>query len=104
MKKTNLLYFISIGLLLFLPFIRVSVAVPPSWVKIEVGDMYTFSYTINIANRDGAFGTEGVDTLIGANLGSIADVGFVYTTEGMGQYNISHTITAVGDLGPDLEY
>ncbi|MHA2010559.1 MAG: Loki-CTERM sorting domain-containing protein [Candidatus Hodarchaeales archaeon] len=104
MKRTNLLYFIGIGLLAFLPFIRTSVAAPPCWVGINVGDTYTWTYTTDTTARDGAWDTDGVALLIFANMG--AWMGWVDNGEmgGLSPGNMSHEITVVNDLAADVEY
>lgn len=101
MKKKNFLYFIGIGLLAFLPFIRVSVAAPPGWAGIKVDDTYKFEYIVDTDALYGAWVTDDIDTLL-------------YNNMGLGNYwiwvpslvagNMSHTITAVGDLTADIEY
>ncbi len=104
MKKTKILLFIGIGLLAFLPFIRVSVAAPPDWVGIAVGDTYSWTYDTDTTNRDGAWTTDGVALLIFTNFGEW--VGWVDDGEmgALGAGGLSHEITAVEDLAADVEY
>jgi hypothetical protein len=104
MKKTNLLYFIGIGLLAFLPFIRTTVAAPPCWVGINVGDTYSWTYTTDTTARDGAWTTDGAALLIFGNMG--AWMGWVDDGEmgALGAGGLSHEITVVDDLAADVEY
>ena len=104
MKKTNLLYFVGIGFLLILPFVRVSVAAPPAWVGLHENDIYQWQYNNHTAEAGGAWTT---DTVAFA----ILDVLGLWVgpwTEDMAGYGntgiMSHEIDTVGDLGPDLEY
>jgi len=104
MKRLNFLYFIGIGFLLFLPFIRVSVATPPSWVKIKEGDVYIWQYNNHTANAAGAWMTDGIPIL---TLGVLGLWVGPFTEDQAGYGNtgtMSHEIDTVGDLGPDLEY
>ena len=64
MKKTKLLYFIGIGFLVFLPFMRVSVAATPCWVGINDDDVYDFKYVINPYARDETWNADGMNDLI----------------------------------------
>jgi len=100
MKKTNLLYFISLGLLLFLPFIRVSVAAPPSWAGIKEDDTYVFEYITDTTALYGAWVTDDIDTLMYLNMDAAGN----YWIWAMEPGNMSHTITVVGDLTADIEY
>jgi hypothetical protein len=104
MKKKNLVLFIGIGFLAILPFIRVSVAAPPSWVGIAVGDTYSWTYDTDTTARDGAWTTDGVALLIFTNFGEW--VGWVDDGEmgALGAGGLSHEITAVEDLAADIEY
>jgi len=105
MKKTKILLFIGIGLLAFLPFIRVSVAAPPDWVGIAVGDTYIWEYETDSTVRDGAWTTDGVALLIFANMDS-SWIGWVDDGE-MGAIdpgNLTHVMTVVDDLAADIEY
>ncbi|MHA1885335.1 MAG: Loki-CTERM sorting domain-containing protein [Promethearchaeota archaeon] len=104
MKKTKLLFFIGIGLLVFLPFIRVSVAAPPCWVGINVGGVYTWQYTGDTTARDGDWTTDGIALSIFMNFGGwmgwIDDGEMGFLMPG----NMTHEVTVVDDLAPDLEY
>jgi len=104
MKKKNLVLFIGIGFLTILPFIRVSVAAPPSWVGIAVDDKYSWDYDTDTTARDGAWTTDGVALLIFTNFGEW--VGWVDDGEmgALGAGGLSHEITAVEDLAADIEY
>ena len=104
MKKTNLIYFVGIGFLLFLPFIRVSVAAPPAWVGLHENDIYIWQYNNHTAEASGAWTTDGVALLA---LDAIGIWGGPWTEDMQGYGNtgqMSHEIDTVGDLGPDLEY
>lgn len=105
MKKTNILCFIGFGLLVFLPFIRVSVAAPPSWVGIKVDDTYTFTYTTNMVAVNGSWTTDGVGTLLYLYMDAAYN-GWIewMVADWANPGNMSHTITAVGDLTADIEY
>lgn len=105
MKKTNLLYFIGIGLLAFLPFISVSVAAPPCWVGINLDDTYSWNYEMGWTARDADWTTDGISLLIFANMDSasmfwVDDDQMAYLMPG----NMSHEITAVEDLAADIEF
>jgi len=105
MKKTNLIYFLGIGLLAFLPFIRVSVALPPCWAGLNVGQTHVFEYTLDLTARDGAYTADGVNLLIYANMDA-SWMGFINDDE-MGAVlpgNMSHEIEVVGDLTADIEH
>jgi hypothetical protein len=103
MKKTNLVYIIGIGLLICLPFIRVSVAAPPAWVLIQEDDIYIWEYNNHTAG-DGAWADDwvGVTALgvLGIWVGPFSEDQDGYGIPG----NMTHEIDYVGDLGPDLEY
>ena len=104
MKKTNLIYFVGIGFLLFLPFIRVSVAAPPAWVGIYEDDIYKWQYNNHTAEAAGAWTADGVPFL---SLDAIYLWCGPFTEDQAGYGNtgiMSHEIDTVGDLGPDLEY
>ena len=104
MKKTNLIYIIGIGLLVFLPFVRVSVAAPPAWVKIQDDDVCIWEYNNHTAAATGAWSTDMVSlTLFGAIgqwCGPFTEDQAGYGVAG----NMTHVIKSVGDLGPDLNY
>ncbi|MHA1916568.1 MAG: hypothetical protein ACW97V_19620 [Promethearchaeota archaeon] len=105
MKKTKILLFIGIGLLVFLPFIRVSVAAPPCWVGANVGDAYTWQYTGDMAARDANWTTDGIALSIFANMNN-AWMGWVDDGE-MGFLmpgNMTHEVTVIDDLTADIEY
>ncbi|GAG00144.1 unnamed protein product, partial [marine sediment metagenome] len=105
MKKTNLLCFIGIGLLAFLPFIRVSVAAPPDWSGICPDNTYTFEYNLDLVARDGTYTADGMNLLIYGNMDA-AWMGFINDDE-MGLVlpgNMSHEVTVVGDLTADIEH
>jgi len=104
MKKTNLIYFVGIGFLLFLPFIRVSVAAPPAWVGLHENDIYQWQYNNHTAEAAGAWATGGVAALaidaIGVWCGPFTEDQAGYGNTGI----MSHEIDTIGDLGSDLEY
>ena len=100
MKKTNFLYVISIGLLLFLPFIRVSVAAPPSWAGIKEDDTYVFEYLWDDTAISGAWTTDNMNSLMYDNMDAAGNSWMGVIDLG----NMSHTITVVGDLTADIEY
>ncbi|KKN35692.1 hypothetical protein LCGC14_0781000 [marine sediment metagenome] len=104
MKKKNLLLFIGIGLLAFLPFIRVSVAAPPCWVGVYEDDIYIWSYNNHTAARWGQWNTDAMGVTGLVALGKV-----ISWFETMDDYvqtpgNMSHKILSLEDLGPDLEY
>ncbi|MHA1991664.1 MAG: Loki-CTERM sorting domain-containing protein [Candidatus Hodarchaeales archaeon] len=104
MKKTNLIYIIGIGFLLFLPFIRVSVAAPPAWVGLHENDTYQWQYNNHTAEVGGAWTTDMVSLAILDVLGHWVGP-WTEDMQGYGNTGImSHEIDTIGDLGPDLEY
>ena len=104
MKKRNFVYFIGIGLLLFIPFIRVSVAAPPAWVKIYEDDVYIWEYNNHSVAAAGQWTADGVALSCLMVMGQWCGP----WTEDMTGYgntgNMTHEIDTIGDLGPDLEY
>jgi len=104
MKKTNLVYFVGIGFLLILPFIRVTVAAPPAWVGLHENDTYTWQYNNHTAAAAGAWTTDTISFAILDVLDQWVGPWFV-DMAGYGNTGImSHEIDTIGDLGPDLEY
>jgi len=104
MKKTNLIYFVGIGFLLILPFIRVSVAAPPAWVGLHENDTYQWQYNNHTAEAAGAWSTDGVSVL-GLDAIDLWCGPFTEDQAGYGNTGImTHEIDTIGDLGPDLEY
>jgi hypothetical protein len=104
MRKRNLVYFIGIGLLILMPFVRVSVAAPPCWVGVYEDDIYIWQYNNHTAARFGQWTT---DTMAITGLTALGVV--VSWFEGMEDFaglpgNMSHKILSIEDLGPDLEY
>lgn len=104
MKKTNLLYFVGIGFLLFLPLIRVSVAAPPCWVGVYEDDVYIWSYNNHTAARWGQWNTDAMGVTGLVALGKV--ISWFETMDDYGQTpgTMNHTILSLEDLGPDLEY
>jgi hypothetical protein len=104
MKKTNLLYFVGIGFLLFLPLIRVSVAAPPCWVGVYEDDVYIWSYNNHTAARWGQWQTDAMGITGLSALGKV--ISWFETMDDYGQTpgTMNHTILSLEDLGPDLEY
>jgi len=104
MKKRNLLYFVGIGFLLFLPFIRVSVAAPPCWVGVYDDDVYIWSYNNHTAARWGQWETDSMG--LTGTLALSRVISWFETMDDYGQTpgTMNHTILSLEDLAPDLEY
>ncbi|KKL99883.1 hypothetical protein LCGC14_1809970 [marine sediment metagenome] len=104
MKKTNLICFIGIGLLAFLPFIRSSVGAPPCWVGVYEDEYYEWQYNNHTATVQGQWLTDGVAL---AGWGA-TDMWMGWPSEGIDYFILpgimSHTINTVGDVAPDVEY
>lgn len=104
MKKKNLVLFISIGLLAILPFIRVSVAAPPCWVGVYEDEFYMWHYATDSDALAGAWTTDDVVTLGYFELGVVMTWGEDNDAYGLLPGNMTHEITTVEDLAPDVEY
>lgn len=104
MKKTILLYFIVIGLLAFIPFIRISVAAPPCWVGVYEDEYYIWQYNNHTAEVAGAWTTDGVALTGFGVLGEWMGFPEEMDTYALLPGNASHDIQTVGDLAPDVEY
>lgn len=104
MKKRSIIYFIGIGLLVLIPFVRVSVAAPPCWVGAYEDEIYIWEYNNNSVAAAGDYTTDDVATGIYVIMGQWAGFGEDMAGYGLMPGSMSHEITTVGDLGPDLEY
>ena len=104
MKKRNLIYFIGIGLLIFMPFVRVSVAAPPCWVGAFEEEIYIWEYNNSTVAYTGAWAADDVVTGIYNNFGQLASFGEDMSAYGLMPGNMCSGISTVGDLAPDLEY
>ena len=104
MKKRNLIYFIGILTLAFIPLIRVSVAAPPCWVGVYEDEVYIWQYNNHTAAALGDWTTDGVVLTIFLETGAWAGWADEMLAYGPMPGNLTHEITSVGDLGPDLEF
>ena len=104
MKKTNLIYVIGIGLLVFMPFVRVSVAAPPCWVGVFEEEIYLWEYNNGTAAYSGAWAADDLLGGIYNNFDQLATFGEEMADYGLMPGNMSCEILTVGDLGPDIEY
>ena len=106
MRKTNIYLLIGIGLLAFVPFIRVSVAAPPCWVGINDGDTYEWYYNIDTTAFYGAWDTDGVNLLLAENWNGtyVLWLDYMAWSADWNPGTMVHEITDVGDLADDIDF